>query len=234
VLHTSCAAYILYSYASACAYVTTVPPTSCYRYQSSWQPANGLSHYHLDEAAVWLGWVIADTRNGNKSTTRDTLAGLDGVTQAPGRDLHFEDDDLWCGRNPVSNGLMNHSGFGMPRLGASTTSDLARDLALAAPVSDAADFMEPRDLPGNDAIPVSISFRIETKKIYICTHGYCNKKYSRMPDLRCHYRGAHLDDRFFKCRARGCERAVRGFPRRDKRDAHEQKMHVDLGEKFLL
>jgi uncharacterized Zn-finger protein len=79
-----------------------------------------------------------------------------------------------------------------------------------------------------------MSFRVETKIVYVCTHENCNKKYSRMPDLRRHYRGAHQDDRRFKCRALGCERAVRGFPRRNKRDIHEQRMHMDIGNGILL
>jgi hypothetical protein len=86
----------------------------------------------------------------------------------------------------------------------------------------------------NDGIRTGIPHRIETKRVYICTHGDCNKKYSRMPDLRRHYRGSHLDDRRFKCRALGCERATRGFPRRDKRDDHEKKMHIDIGDGILL
>ena len=79
-----------------------------------------------------------------------------------------------------------------------------------------------------------IPFRVETKRVYICTHTGCNKKYSRMPDLRRHYRGSHLDDRPFQCRALGCERAIHGFPRRDKRDVHEKKMHIDIGNGILL
>ena len=79
-----------------------------------------------------------------------------------------------------------------------------------------------------------ISFRTETKTVYVCTYGYCNKKYSRMPDLRRHYRGSHLEERRFICRALGCERAIRGFPRRDKRDTHEKEMHIDIGDGILL
>ena len=70
-----------------------------------------------------------------------------------------------------------------------------------------------------------IPFRIETKRVYICTHQDCNRKYGRLPELRRHQRGAHLDDRRWKCRSTGCERATRGFARRDKRDDHERKVH---------
>ncbi|KAI4950240.1 hypothetical protein J4E91_004896 [Alternaria rosae] len=86
----------------------------------------------------------------------------------------------------------------------------------------------------NNDIAANISFRVETKRVYICTYIGCNKKYSRMPDLRRHYRGSHLDDRRFRCRALGCERAIHGFPRRDKRDVHEKKMHIDIGDGILL
>ena len=66
----------------------------------------------------------------------------------------------------------------------------------------------------------NLSFRVETKKVYVCTHGACYKTCSRMPDVRRHHRGAHQDDRRFTCRALGCERAIRDFPRMDKRNAH--------------
>jgi hypothetical protein len=69
------------------------------------------------------------------------------------------------------------------------------------------------------------SFRVETKKVFICTYENCNKQYSRKPDLHRHHRGVHLQDQRFKCRVNSCERAIRGFPRRDKRDMHERKMH---------
>ena len=69
---------------------------------------------------------------------------------------------------------------------------------------------------------ILIIFWIRTlhmKKLYICTHGNCNEKYSRMPDLRLHYFGAHQ----VQIGARRCERAVRGFPKSDKRDIYEKK-----------
>lgn len=92
---------------------------------------------------------------------------------------------------------------------------------------------EPKSSLTADAI-ADISFRTETKTVYVCTYSDCNKTYSRMPDLRRHYRGSHLEDRQFKCRALGCERAIRGFSRRDKRDIHEKKMHIDIGNGILL
>ncbi|KAH6629248.1 hypothetical protein C7974DRAFT_183767 [Boeremia exigua] len=72
-------------------------------------------------------------------------------------------------------------------------------------------------------IPSTIPFRIETT--YACIEANCNKKYSRKPDLVRHYRGAHLHDQRYKCRIAACERSQRGFPRRDKRDDHERKVH---------
>jgi hypothetical protein len=83
-------------------------------------------------------------------------------------------------------------------------------------------------------VGATIPFRVETKKVYICCHGDCNKKYSRMPDLCRHHRGVHQNDRRFKCRVFACEPAIRGFPRRDKRDAHEKKMHVEIGDGIFL
>ncbi|KAH8723622.1 hypothetical protein GQ44DRAFT_709803 [Phaeosphaeriaceae sp. PMI808] len=74
------------------------------------------------------------------------------------------------------------------------------------------------------------SFRIETKHVFVCTYGTCNKKYGRVADLRRHHRGAHQANHQFKCRAENCERATRGFSRRDKRDSHEKSMHVKRGK----
>jgi hypothetical protein len=70
-----------------------------------------------------------------------------------------------------------------------------------------------------------IPYRIETKQIYVCTYQNCNREYGREPDLRRHYRGAHLRDETYKCRNPTCGRARRGFPRRDKRNDHERKVH---------
>jgi hypothetical protein len=86
-----------------------------------------------------------------------------------------------------------------------------------------------QNVPADMQAIADMSFRVETRRVYVCTHEDCDKKYSRMLDLRRHDREAHQDDRRFKCRALGYERAVRGFPRRDKRDIHERKMHVGIG-----
>lgn len=79
------------------------------------------------------------------------------------------------------------------------------------------------ETPARDAS--AIPFRIETKRVYICAYQNCNKKYGRLPELRRHQRGAHLNDQRWKCRSAGCDRTTRGFPRRDKRDDHERKVH---------
>ncbi|CAO2647114.1 Nn.00g080360.m01.CDS01 [Neocucurbitaria sp. VM-36] len=78
----------------------------------------------------------------------------------------------------------------------------------------------------------NLTFRVETKRVFICTYGGCNKRYARIPDLRRHHRGAHQGNHQFKCRAGRCERATRGFSRRDKRDTHEKSMHLKRGERL--
>lgn len=93
----------------------------------------------------------------------------------------------------------------------------------------------PREEPAdrqNDNIASAPAYRIETKKVFICTHQNCDKKYSRLPDLHRHHRGAHLGNQQFKCRKIECGRAIRGFTRRDKRDTHERRMHSEIGNGF--
>jgi hypothetical protein len=70
-----------------------------------------------------------------------------------------------------------------------------------------------------------VRYRVKTKEVFICTYANCNKGFGRKPELYRHHRGAHRKERPFKCQARNCERSVRGFPRRDKRDEHFKKMH---------
>ena len=88
----------------------------------------------------------------------------------------------------------------------------------------------PRDQTAEQSLEDNISFRIETKQVFACTYGACNNKYTRLQDLRRHHRGAHQGNHQFKCRASKCERAIRGFSRRDKRDSHEKSMHAKRGE----
>lgn len=84
-----------------------------------------------------------------------------------------------------------------------------------------------------DNTETDVQFRVETKQIFVCTHGICNKRYARLTDLKRHHRGAHEGNDQFKCRARGCSRAIRGFPRRDKRDSHEKSMHMGRAGGFV-
>lgn len=99
--------------------------------------------------------------------------------------------------------------------------------------STAQDPATPLPIPDEDCT-TNISYRIETKKIFVCTYNDCNKRCSRVADLYRHHREAHLHNEQFKCRAIGCNRAVRGFPRREKRDTHEKKMHILLCDGVLL
>lgn len=70
-----------------------------------------------------------------------------------------------------------------------------------------------------------VLFRVETKRVFICAYHHCNKEFGRKPELYRHHRSAHRKERPFKCREASCERSVRGFPRRDKRDDHVKSMH---------
>lgn len=75
----------------------------------------------------------------------------------------------------------------------------------------------------------SLSFRTECKTTFVCTYQSCNKRFSRIYDLRRHHRGKHDDEtEKISCRFTNCPRAFRGFSRKDKRDDHERKKHSDV------
>ncbi|KAF2241685.1 hypothetical protein BU26DRAFT_524849 [Trematosphaeria pertusa] len=73
--------------------------------------------------------------------------------------------------------------------------------------------------------PADLWYRTETRTSYICLYPNCNKRFSRIYDLRRHHRGKHEGTAEFTCRYPGCRRGIRGFPRKDKRDDHERKIH---------
>ncbi|KAF2107357.1 hypothetical protein BDV96DRAFT_606682 [Lophiotrema nucula] len=58
---------------------------------------------------------------------------------------------------------------------------------------------EPGSAPNTQLEP-ELCFRTETKTIFICTYQNCNKRYSRIPDLRRHHRGAHQGSTTYVCR----------------------------------
>jgi hypothetical protein len=122
----------------------------------------------------------------------------------------------------------------MPHEFYSTAGTVPPGPVLGGQLPDLSDHAVKHSYSADTDIIANIPFRVEIKRVYVCTHDGCNKKYSRMPDLRRHHRGSHLEDRRFKCRALGCERAIRNFPSRDTRDVHEKKMHIDIGDGILL
>lgn len=75
------------------------------------------------------------------------------------------------------------------------------------------------------ATPTPPRYHVRTKKVFVCAWPHCGKEYSRRPDVERHHRGAHQFLDHHKCRKLGCERAIRGFSRKDKRGSHEQVMH---------
>lgn len=83
----------------------------------------------------------------------------------------------------------------------------------------------PCNLQNEFSHATSMSYRTETRRSYICTFRNCNKCFSRIYDLHRHHRGAHDKRIQFNCRHSGCPRNTRGFPRKDKRDEHERKVH---------
>jgi hypothetical protein len=71
-----------------------------------------------------------------------------------------------------------------------------------------------------------------------CTMDNCRRSFARKADATRHHRSKHLPVRdFFFCGWAGCERQLRGFPRKDKRDDHERKIHggvFQVGEEEVL
>jgi len=66
------------------------------------------------------------------------------------------------------------------------------------------------------------------KKLFKCIHNNnCGTQFTRISDLKRHHRVRHERRASYNCRFAGCRRAVRGFCRKDKRDDHERRLHVD-------
>ncbi|KAL0262540.1 hypothetical protein SLS55_001508 [Diplodia seriata] len=60
---------------------------------------------------------------------------------------------------------------------------------------------------------------------YFCLHAGCrNPSFKRLGDLERHQNNVHTQTKFFWCRYDGCDRG-RPFPRKDKRNEHERKVH---------
>lgn len=79
--------------------------------------------------------------------------------------------------------------------------------------------------PEKRKLQAKLCFRTETKKTYVCTYHHCNERFTRIYDLHRHHRGVHEGEANFRCRYTGCLRAVKAFPRKDKRNEHERKIH---------
>jgi len=71
---------------------------------------------------------------------------------------------------------------------------------------------------------VPICARLSNKS-WICTISPCAKRFTRYQDLSRHQNSTHFHLQPFFCRSPGCLRRRRGFPRKDKRDGHERKVH---------
>ncbi|KAI4639507.1 uncharacterized protein J4E78_010918 [Alternaria triticimaculans] len=181
----------------------------------------------LEDSAVWLGDAIADANNGPRPISKP-FGGLESKRDAP--DGYALIPNVQYGQEMEENWNVEPAMPEYPDLIRKATYSGSRHTTVGRDVShpEFRKSITPTIHVGD------IPFRVEIKRVYICTHTGCDKKYSRMPDLRRHYRGSHLDDRRFLCRALGCERAIHGFPRRDKRDVHEKKMHIDIGNGVLL
>ena len=64
-----------------------------------------------------------------------------------------------------------------------------------------------------------------SRREFVCLLNGCNKHFTRISDLRRHHLSVHRKTSAFFCRFPLCNRAIRGFPRKDKRNDHEEKIH---------
>lgn len=133
------------------------------------------------------------------------------------------------GGRPNSEKALNGAGFGfMPSLrdhfSAALSHNCIKDSSGNA-IEALVRCQEKALLPGEKNPPAGLCFRTETRTAYICTFQHCNKQFTRIYDLHRHHRGIHEGKAKFPCRFAGCSRAVKAFPRKDKRDEHERKIH---------
>ena len=69
-------------------------------------------------------------------------------------------------------------------------------------------------------------YQREASGSVICLFNDCRTRCSRLSDLRRHHQTQHVRSIEYTCRASPlCKRAKRGFPRKDKRNEHEWKIH---------
>lgn len=60
---------------------------------------------------------------------------------------------------------------------------------------------------------------------WVCTINSCGSRFGKYQELARHQNSLHFQRRRYPCRIPGCLRSRRGFPRKDKRDDHEKKVH---------
>ncbi|KAK4222447.1 hypothetical protein QBC38DRAFT_81903 [Podospora fimiseda] len=63
-----------------------------------------------------------------------------------------------------------------------------------------------------------------------CNFNNCGRSFTRKADANRHYKLKHevTGRDSFLCQWEGCERRLRGFSRKDKRDEHERKVHGEM------
>lgn len=68
-------------------------------------------------------------------------------------------------------------------------------------------------------------------RTFMCS--YCSEVFSHKKDMKRHERSIHNLVANFPCQFPPCQRALRGFTRKDKRDEHEKKMH-GTAQKYVV
>jgi hypothetical protein len=68
------------------------------------------------------------------------------------------------------------------------------------------------------------------KNSFMCIYNECGSRFTRISDLKRHHLDRHARHVIFYCRFTDCQRAVRGFSRKDKRNDHEKRVHCRDGQ----
>ena len=144
---------------------------------------------------------------------------------------HFYNPDLFDGTQGLHQGMGNiveadFIAVCSPEFDTGMPFKITMPLTLDEPIFDTSIFVARST--SNAASPRSNTdprYRYDkNNKIYHCAIPACNRSFKRRQELSRHHKSKHQRSEEYPCRVVGCGRE-KGFPRKDKRDDHERKVH---------